>query len=118
MEIIFIIGRILFGGFFVYNAVNHFKGLAPMAEYAKSKKVPLPKVSVAVTGLLLLLGGASVIFNFYAMIGLILLVVFLIPTTFMMHAFWKETDPMQKMMQQIQFAKNMALLGAILIMLS
>ena len=118
MTILFIIGRILFGGFFVYNAFNHFKHIKHVAEYARSKKVPAPHLATFVTGLLLLLGGLSVIANFHATIGLWLLVVFIVPTTLMMHAFWNETDPMQKMMQQTQFAKNIALLGAVLIMLS
>jgi uncharacterized membrane protein YphA (DoxX/SURF4 family) len=118
MYILFIIGRIFLGGFFVYNAFNHFKSAKHVAEYARSKKVPAPHLAVLATGLLILVGGLSVIFNFHVIIGLWLLVIFLVPTTLMMHAFWNEKDPMQKMVQQTQFAKNVAILGAILIMLS
>lgn len=118
MEVLFIIGRILFGGFFIYNGINHFRHLKHITGYAQSKKIPLPKVATIVTGLLLLLGGIAVLANFYAVIGLWMLVVFLIPVTVTMHAFWNETDPGQKMMQQNQFAKNVALLGALFLMLS
>ena len=36
---------------------------------------------------------------------------------FMMHAFWKVQDPMAKMSERVNFTKNMALLGAALILL-
>jgi hypothetical protein len=34
----------------------------------------------------------------------------------MMHAFWKVTDPMHKMSETINFTKNLALIGALLMM--
>lgn len=112
------LGRIFFGGYFVFNGFNHFKMLNMMSEYAKSKGAPLPKVSVAVSGLLLLVGGVSVLFNFMPSIGLIALILFLVPVTFIMHAFWRIQDPMAKMHEMVNFMKNFALLGAILILLA
>ena len=112
------LGRIFFGGYFVFSGFNHFKMLNMMSEYAKSKGAPLPKVSVAVTGLLLLVGGGSILFNVLPSIGLIALVLFLVPVTFIMHAFWKIQDPMAKMGEMVNFTKNFALLGAVLILLA
>lgn len=89
-----------------------------MSGYAKSKGAPLPKLSVAVSGLLLLGGGLSVLFNILPGIGLVALVLFLIPVTFIMHAFWKIQDPMAKMHEMVNFMKNLALLGAVLILLA
>ena len=112
------LGRIFFGGYFVFSGFNHFKMLNMMSEYAKSKGAPLPKVSVAITGLLLLVGGGSILFNVLPSIGLIALVLFLVPVTFIMHAFWKIQDPMAKMGEMVNFTKNFALLGAVLILLA
>jgi uncharacterized membrane protein YphA (DoxX/SURF4 family) len=112
------LGRIFFGGYFVFNGFNHFKMLPMMSDYAKSKGEPLPKVSVAASGLLLLVGGVSVLFNFKPSIGLIALILFLVPVTFIMHAFWRIQDPMAKMHEMVNFMKNFALLGAILILLA
>jgi len=39
---------------------NHFKNLNYMSEYAKAKGTPSPKVAVAGTGVILLVGGLSV----------------------------------------------------------
>jgi uncharacterized membrane protein YphA (DoxX/SURF4 family) len=69
------------------------------------------------SGLLLLIGGLSILLGVYPPIGTIALAAFLIPVTFMMHAFWKVQDPMAKMGETVNFTKNLALLGAALILL-
>lgn len=118
METIFWIGRILLGGYFIYNAYNHFTNLASMSGYAKSKNVPMPKASVVLTGVMLLVGGISILSGLWLLTGLWVLVIFLIVTSIMMHPFWKVTDPMMKMGEQINFTKNMALAGALLMMIA
>jgi uncharacterized membrane protein YphA (DoxX/SURF4 family) len=112
------LGRILFGGYFAYNGFNHFKMLDMMSGYAKSKGAPIPKLSVGFSGLLLIVGGLSVLFDILPSVGLVALVFFLIPVTFIMHAFWKVQDPTAKMHEMVNFMKNIALLGAVLILLS
>jgi len=89
-----------------------------MVGYAASKGVPAPKAAVVGSGLLLLVGGLSVVLGYMPMVGVIALIVFLLPVSFKMHAFWKETDPMAKMNAHIQFTKNMALIGAALTLLA
>ena len=116
MNILFLIGRLIFGGFFLMNAWSHFKNLESMSGYAASKGVPSPRAAVFVSGVLLLLGGLGVVFGVSPEASLTLLIIFLVPVSFMMHAFWKETDPNAKMMQRIQFMKNLALVGALLML--
>lgn len=85
-----------------------------MSGYANAKGVPVPSAAVALTGLMILLGGLSILLGVYPIIGVILLGAFLIPVSFMMHNFWKVQDPQMKMGEMINFMKNMALLGALL----
>jgi uncharacterized membrane protein YphA (DoxX/SURF4 family) len=117
-SIIFIIGRVLLGGFFINSGISHFKGIAMMSGYAQMKGVPLPKASVAFSGVLLLVGGLSILLGVYPTVGVAALAIFLLPVTYMMHAFWKVQDPMAKMGEMVNFAKNMALLGAALTLLA
>jgi putative oxidoreductase len=116
-DLLWYLGRLLLGGYFLYNAYNHFANLTMMAGYAQSKGVPSAKEAVLVSGILLAIGGLSVLFNTYLTIGLLALVLFLIPVTIIMHAFWKVQDPGARMGEMVNFAKNLALLGAVLIML-
>jgi putative oxidoreductase len=112
------LGRILFGGYFAFNGFNNLIMLDMMSEYAKSKGTPLPKLSVAFSSLLLIVGGLSVLFDFLPRIGLVVLTVFLVPVTCIIHPFWKVQDPTAKMGEMINFMKNLALLGAVLILLA
>ena len=116
MDITFLIGRLIFGGYFIMNAWGHFKNLEMLTGYAASKGVPSPRAAVFASGVLLLLGGLGVVFGIAPEASLALLIIFLVPVSFKMHAFWKEADPNAKMMDKIQFMKNMALVGALLML--
>lgn len=117
MDLLFLIGRILFGGIFVMNGINHFAKRAMMTQYSAAKHVPAPALAVLVSGALLLLGGLSVVLGLWPQIGLWFLVAFLVVVTPTMHNFWTVTDPNQKMGEMTNFLKNVALLGAALMML-
>lgn len=111
---IFLLGRVLFGGFFLMSAYSHFKNTAMMAGYAASKGIPQPKMSVIGSGVLLLIAGLSLITGIAPGIGILAGLLFLIPTTYLMHPYWKVQDPMAKGSERVQFMKNMALIGALL----
>jgi uncharacterized membrane protein YphA (DoxX/SURF4 family) len=115
---LFVLGRILLGGFFAYSGFNHFKGIGMMSGYAQMKGVPLPKPFVALTGALLLVGGLSILLGIYPTVGVAALALFLVPVTYKMHAFWKLQDPMARMGEKVNFTKNVALLGAALSLLA
>ena len=116
MDIVFLIGRILLGGFFVMGGINHFRNLNMMAGYAKSKGTPAPAVAVGGTGALLLLGGLSLVFGFQPIVGAALLIVFLLGVSFKIHNYWAVQDPQAKMGERVNFMKNMALIGALLML--
>lgn len=118
MQVLFLIGRILLGGYFIYSGYGHFKNLAGMAGYAAMKKVPFARAAVIVSGVMLTLGGLAIVLNRFAILGMCLVVLFLIPTTIVMHAFWKETEPNARMMERIQFAKNVGLIGSLILLIS
>jgi putative oxidoreductase len=116
MSIGFLIGRILVGAFYLYNAVHHLLSFSMLTEYAKSKGVPLPGVAVAGAGVLLLVAGVTILLGWLPELGVVALVVFFIPVTFMMHNFWTEAEP-QKTGDLINFTKNIALMGSALMFL-
>jgi putative oxidoreductase len=117
VSIVVLIGRILFVALFLQSAVGHLTQTKAMAGYAGSKGVPRPWLATFVAGFPLALGGLSVLLGIWADLGALLLVVFLIPTALLMHAFWKETDPQARQLDMIQFNKDVALAGASLMLL-
>ena len=115
MNYVPLIGRILYSLIFIMFGFNHIFNISQMSQYAAMKGVPMPTVAVFVTGVMILLGGLSVALGYKSKVGALLLVVFLIPTTLMMHNFWAIEDPMQSQMEMIMFMKNLGLLGGALL---
>jgi len=115
--IAFLVGRIIVAAFFITNGINHFAKLNMMAGYAKSKGTPSPSLAVGGTGVLLLLGGASLLLGYHPTIGAGLLVIFLLGVSFGIHNFWLVQDEQAKMGEMVNFLKNMALLGFLLMTL-
>src|SRR6516162_7049663 len=113
-NIAFLIGRVIVGGFFLMNGFNHFAQLNMMTGYAKSKGTPAPALAVGGTGVLLFLGGLSLLLGYHPTIGAGLLVIFLLGVSFGMHNFWTIQDPQAKQGEMINFLKNMAILGLLL----
>jgi putative oxidoreductase len=116
MDLIIVIGRILFGGFFLMSGINHFTKLEAMTGYAKYKKLPAAKLGVLISGLMLVIVGISIILGYYADLGALLLAIFLVLAAIIFHNFWKETDATAKQNEMLGFMKDMALAGAALIL--
>jgi putative oxidoreductase len=114
MSAIYKIGRVVFGGFFLYSGINHFLHRDHMAQYTKAKGVPQPEAAVIASGALLTLAGASLIFGFKPKLGSAAVSTFLATASPLMHDFWKNDDPAARQNDLIHFSKNIALLGAAL----
>lgn len=89
-----------------------------MTGYAKTKGAPSPRIAVPLSGLLLILGGLSILLGIHPTVGAVLLLIFLLPVTFIMHNFWKPQDQNTKSIEAVNFLKNLALVGALLMFLA
>ena len=112
MDTIMIIGRILFGLIFISSGLNHLTKSQHMIGYAQFKKVPAPKASILLSGILLALGGLSVILGVYADLGAVVLAALLVVMALKMHDFWTQTDAQAKQTETIAFFKNVSMAGA------
>ena len=117
MHIGFLIGRIIYGLYLLYSGFIGIANHSAMAGFAASKGVPAADLAVIVAHILLIVAGFCFLTGLRPHIGVAAMVVFLIPVTFAMHAFWAEA-PAARMAQMINFTKNMALMGASLMFLA
>ena len=115
MNTVLLIGRILFALVFVSSGLSHLAKVEAMAGYAKFKKVPAAKLSVLVSGVLLALGGLSIILGVYADLGALVIAILLIVMALKMHDFWTQTDAQVKQTETISFFKNISMAGGALI---
>ncbi|HZQ22574.1 MAG TPA: DoxX family protein [Terriglobales bacterium] len=112
MKTPFLIGRLIFGGFFLYNGINHFKKREQLSQYTASKNVPQPDFMVTASGVALTLGGASILLGVKPKFGAAAIAGFLAAVSPLIHDFWRQQDPNQRMSEMANFSKNLALLGA------
>ncbi|MFL0178473.1 MULTISPECIES: DoxX family protein [unclassified Mycobacterium] len=114
MDIVILIGRILFGAVFVGGALGHFTQTAAIAAFTESKGIKPGRLAVLGSGVWMLTGAVLVIVGAWADLGALMLAVFLLPTAFLMHPFWNERDPEAKAGEQTHFNKDVSLAGAAL----
>ena len=107
------VGRFLYSAIFLMTVLGHFS--PAYIGYAAQQGVPAAALLVPLSGVIATLGGLSITLGYKAKIGAWLIVLFLVPVTFKMHAFWAVTDPMMRGMQIAMFMKNVSLLGAALL---
>jgi putative oxidoreductase len=117
-EWVFLLGRVLFATLFLASGFNHLANTSSLTQYAAAKKVPAPRAAVLLTGVILLVGGLSVLLGFRPEVGLGLIGLFLLVVTPKMHNFWTLEDPMMRATDMAHFLKNLALLGATLMLLA
>lgn len=110
------IGRILFSLLFLSAGINHLRNAKALGEYAKYKKVPLPVASTIATGFLLLAGALGIILGVWIDAAFLAIILFLVPTSVIMHNYWAAADPTARQADQMQFNKNMTLAFAAVIL--
>jgi uncharacterized membrane protein YphA (DoxX/SURF4 family) len=114
MRAIYLLGRAIYGGFFLYNGIHHFQALENLKGYAASKQMPYPELAVQLSGALLTASGASLLLGVKPRYGAAGTALFLATAAATMHDFWNQQEPGQKSNEMIHFAKNIALMGAAL----
>src|SRR2546422_7200230 len=93
---VLLIGRVVFSFFFIYSGFNHLTKLSMYSQYAGASGVPAPTLLTALSGLMLLAGGVSILLGVKAQWGSLLIAAFLIPAAFIVHKFWGIADPMMR----------------------
>lgn len=106
-------GRILLALLFIDSGWGKIGGFEGTVGYIASKGLPLPQLAAAGAIAVELAGGILLIVGWQARWAATALFLFLVPTTLIFHNFWS-VDAAQQGMQQIQFMKNLSIMGGML----
>ena len=112
MKAAYLLGRMAFGGFFLYSGIRHFQAQEEIARYAGGKNIPAPDLAVQLSGAALAIGGASILLGVKPQWGALAVIGFLAAVSPVMHDFWRRENPGERQSEMINFSKNMALLAA------
>ena len=127
-----VLGRVMLALIFLMSALgNKIPKFNDVVGYMASEGVPVPQVMLVGAIVFLIAGSLSIILGFKARIGAGLLLVFLVLATYFFHDFWTwpedakwvlslNSDVQMPVLQieMISFMKNMALMGAMLFIMS
>jgi uncharacterized membrane protein YphA (DoxX/SURF4 family) len=108
------VGRALFAAIFLGSLPASFS--ATSVSLATQAGVPFANILVPAAAVMAAVGALSILLGFHARVGAWLLIAFLVPVTFTMHAFWTVSDPTMHAIQLANFMKNISLIGASLML--
>ncbi len=110
-----LLGRISVSLIFLMSAVNKIMNFQGTAEQIADKGLPAAAIFAGGAIVLELVGSVLVITGFKSRYGAWLLILFLVPTTVVMHNFWAfEGKQMEK--EMINFMKNLSILGGLFVL--
>ena len=112
MKIATLTARVLFSLIFLLSGFGDFT--PAVIGYAASVGVPLANIAVPLSGVISILGALSIMLGYKIKVGGALIILFLVPVSFLMHPFWKVPDPMMQQLQFAMFMKNISMLGGAL----
>jgi putative oxidoreductase len=119
MDELWLIGRVLFAGVFIWSGASHLIDLDGAMRTAASRvEAPAARLLVIGSALAYTVGGSSILLGIWGDAGALLLIVTLIPLTFVGYPFWSERDAAIRRMQQALFLKNIALVGGAVLLFS
>lgn len=112
-----LIGRVLLANIFLVSGFKKIVGFAVTAGYMTSKGLPMADALLVATILIEVGGGLMLLAGWQARWAATLLVLWMIPVTYVFHAYWGlPADQMQ--MQFTQFQKNLAIVGGLLFVIA
>jgi putative oxidoreductase len=116
--ILAVIGRLMLAAIFLLSAVGKLGNFNGTAGMMAQKGVPAAQVMLVGAIAFEVAGSLSIVLGYRPRIGAILLLVFLVLATCYFHDFWRIADPKEKQDQMIQFLKNLAIMGAMVLIIA
>ena len=112
-----LIGRIFLAVIFLVSGFGKIGGFAGLVGAITSKGLPMAQVFAVATIIIELGAGLMLVFGLKARWAAFLLAVFTAIVTFFFHNFWAVAEA-QKYMEQINFMKNLALIGGLMFVMA
>lgn len=113
--ILLLIGRIMFALIFIFSGITQLLNIKGTVQLMSTLGIPFPKFSAIFSSLMAIVGGIGIVFHAYSLYGSIIIILFLLPTTFMGHRFWSIKDKKEKTNHMQHFMKNISMIGGAIV---
>lgn len=112
-KILSLVGRIMLAVIFIWSGLGKLVEPSMAAGAIAAKGLPASHALAILCGLIELAGGLLVLFGFLTHWASLILFLYMIPVTFVVHDFWVANGP-ARTTQEINFMKNLAIMGGLL----
>lgn len=109
------LARPLLASMFIAGGADALRKPGPRVQAVEGAGLSSPEQLVRANGAVHLVGGLALATGRFPRIAALALAGSLVPTTYVGHAFWSESETAAKKQQQIHFLKNLGLLGGLLL---
>ena len=110
-----LIGRILMAAIFLVSGTAKLTDMPGTVAHMTTMGIPYSETLAIVAGVAEVLGAIAIAIGFVTRAGSIGLILFMIPTTLIFHAFWNYTGE-QHLTQMVNFMKNLAIIGGLAVL--
>jgi uncharacterized membrane protein YphA (DoxX/SURF4 family) len=108
------LGQLCLGSMFIKLGSDAAREPGARPDAAAKLGVPNPELAVRANGTAMTLAGLALALNRWPRLAALALAAMLVPTTLAGHAFWDNPPGPARSSNQIQFLKNIGLLGGLL----
>jgi putative oxidoreductase len=108
-------GRILLSGVFIMGGIGKITGFSFEESMVAAKHLPMPAVALAIALAIELVGGLAILTGLFTRWTAWIVVLYMIPTTFLFHNFWA-VQGADRIDTLIHFEKNLAIMGGLLLL--
>ncbi|WP_151754138.1 DoxX family protein [Dictyobacter vulcani] len=112
------LGQLLLGSIFIVGGAGTFAEPGGRVKMVEAAGVPQARQATILNGVVMTAAGSTLAAGILPKLSATALLGSLTATTVVGHPFWKEENPASRANQQIQFLKNLSLIGGLLLVLA
>ncbi len=115
-DVIVLLGRVALGAIFVKSGLQKLMALSAFAASLASRGVPQSETWAVIGATVEFVGGIMIVTGFKVRPASLLTILFVIVATGISHRYWEYADAAARRAQEIQFFKNLSILGGFLLL--
>lgn len=112
-SILLFLGRLCISAIFLISGISKFVEYNATAQMMAAKGLSYVPVLLIIAALIEIICSLSLIFGYKTRLGSLILLLYLIPVTYVFHNFWA-LEGADRQLQMIMFLKNLAIFGGLL----
>lgn len=109
-----LVARVLIAFIFIWAGLGKFLAWDASVAFMAKKSMPFIPYFLFLAACIEFFCGMAIVLGFKTCLAAIILILYLIPVTFIFHDFWNLVDDSERLAQLIHFLSNISIMGGLL----